>query len=365
MLKRTIFIFFGMLIISSCGRIKQFDLSGDLPGIANETVYLQLREGRNFSSIDSTKAVNGVFHFKGTTPYPRLYAIWIPAHNQRHELFLENEKIKISVHPDVSDAIKVTGSQTQFIWDEYLRSQQVYSDEQSMLAAEWRKANEESNKARVAEIEAEYEASENRSKQYLTDFIKANSASWFSPYIINRLSYQFDLTELQKLFSMLDPMLGPSADYQKLEERITILERVDIGMPLLDFRQESANGDTIALSDFKGKLLLIDFWASWCRPCRIENPHVVALYKDYHHLGFEILGVSLDTSREKWLQAIADDELEWPQVSDLRGWENRASELYGVRSIPHTVLISPDGIIIEKNLRGDALRAKIAELLTS
>jgi len=365
MLKQTFFIFFALLIISSCGKVKHFDISGDLPGLTNEKVYLQLREGWEYFTIDSVKAVNGAFHFKGTTPFPRIYAIWIPAQNQRYEFFLENRKIQLSPNPNTEKAIKVTGSETQLVWDEYLHSQQVYSDEQSMLAAEWRKANEENNADKVAEIEAEYEASEERAKQFLKDFINANSASWFSPYIVNRLSYQFDLAELQTLFSLLDPTLRTSPDYIKIDERIIILERVNIGMPLLDFRQESPDGETIAPSDFKGKLLLIDFWASWCRPCRIENPHVVAHYNDYHHLGFEILGVSLDTNREKWLQAIKDDGLEWPQVSDLRGWENRASELYGVRSIPHTVLISPEGIILEKNLRGDALRAKVAELLSS
>ncbi len=365
MIKRAIMIFLILGIFSACGKINHFELSGELPDIGNEKVYLQLREGRQFVSIDSTQAVNGSFHFRGKVEIPTLYAIWVPGKNQRHQLFVENSKIKLSAYPEKSDEISVTGSQTQLVWDEYKRSQKLYADEQAMLADEWRKANETKNRARVAEIEAEYEASEARSKAFLKDFIKNNAASWFSPYIIHRLSYQFELPELQALFAMLSSELSPSPDYQKLEERIIILERVDVGMPLLDFQQASADGDTIALSDFKGKLLLIDFWASWCRPCRIENPHVVALYNDYHHLGFEILGVSLDTNREKWLQAIKDDGLEWPQVSDLRGWENRASELYGVRSIPHTVLISPDGIILEKNLRGDALRAKVAELLSS
>ena len=108
---------------------------------------------------------------------------------------------------------------------------------------------------------------------------------------------------------------------------------------------------------------MIDFWASWCGPCRQENPKVVALYNDYHEQGFEILGVSFDTDRAKWLDAIAADGLTWPQVSDLEGWQNAAGQVYGVRSIPHTVLLDPEGVIIAKNLRGEELREKLEEVM--
>ncbi len=135
-----------------------------------------------------------------------------------------------------------------------------------------------------------------------------------------------------------------------------------IGAPAPDFTQLTPEGDSLSLSDLRGKVVLIDFWASWCGPCRRENPHVVKLYEKYKDKGFDILGVSLDRQRARWIQAIKADGLTWHHVSDLKGWQNEVAQLYGVRSIPHTVLVDRDGRIIARKLRGPALEAKLAEL---
>ncbi len=129
-----------------------------------------------------------------------------------------------------------------------------------------------------------------------------------------------------------------------------------------DFSQATPDGAAVSLSDFRGKVVLVDFWASWCGPCRRENPNVVKLYEKYRAEGFEILGVSLDRKKDRWLQAIEADGLTWTQVSDLKGWRNEVAQLYGVRSIPYTVLIDQEGRIIARRLRGDALERKLAEL---
>lgn len=135
-----------------------------------------------------------------------------------------------------------------------------------------------------------------------------------------------------------------------------------LGADAPDFTMNDINGNPVSLSDFRGKVLLIDFWASWCGPCRRENPHVVNLYNQYHQKGFDILGVSLDRTKEPWLGAIEKDGLIWNHVSDLQGWSNSAARLYGVSSIPHTVLVDRDGKIIARNLRGEALDAKLKEI---
>ncbi len=129
------------------------------------------------------------------------------------------------------------------------------------------------------------------------------------------------------------------------------------------FSQNDPDGNPVALESFRGKYLLIDFWASWCQPCRLENPNLVANYAKYRARGFEIFGVSLDRDRAAWLKGIADDNLTWPQVSDLQFWNNEASRLYGVNSIPANFLLDPpDGIIIAKGLRGKQLEDKLAEI---
>jgi peroxiredoxin len=136
------------------------------------------------------------------------------------------------------------------------------------------------------------------------------------------------------------------------------------GKKYIDFELPTPEGETLKLSDIVGEnILLLDFWASWCGPCRRENPNVVATYKEFHDKGFDVLGVSLDKDKTNWLKAIDDDNLVWHHVSDLKYWNSAAAKLYGVNSIPHTILLDKNGVIIAKNLRGDALKEKLIELL--
>jgi len=149
---------------------------------------------------------------------------------------------------------------------------------------------------------------------------------------------------------------------QKLEQQIKNAKSLTVGAEAPDFAMNDLEGNEVKLSDFKGKVVLIDFWASWCGPCRRENPHVVKLYEKYKKDGFEILGVSLDRSKDKWLQAVDKDELEWPQVSDLKGWQNEVAQMYSVKSIPHTILLDQDGKILAHKLRGPNLDNALKEL---
>ncbi len=138
---------------------------------------------------------------------------------------------------------------------------------------------------------------------------------------------------------------------------------VQVGQQAPDITLDTPEGKPVSLSDFRGKYVLVDFWASWCRPCRVENPNVVRVYGKYKDKGFEILGVSLDRSRDAWLKAIEADGLTWQHISDLKFWQSAAAQTYGVSSIPYTVLVGPDGKVIAQNLRGAALEQKLAELL--
>ena len=150
-----------------------------------------------------------------------------------------------------------------------------------------------------------------------------------------------------------------------LDEYIAILQRVDVGQPYLDFTQETPEGDLLSLSELvgKSKLLLVDFWASWCGPCRAENPNVVEVYNKYHEKGFDVLGVSLDMQKDSWIKAIQDDGLIWHNISDLKYWNNEAAKSYGISSIPSNLLLDENGIIIAKNLRGEDLRNKVEDIL--
>ena len=158
-------------------------------------------------------------------------------------------------------------------------------------------------------------------------------------------------------FQEKDPFAAKS-----LADELKNAESFMIGGQAPDFTQQTPEGKDLSLSDFKGKVLLVDFWASWCGPCRRENPNVVRMYEEYKAQGFEILGVSLDKTKDRWLKAIEQDGLTWAHVSDLKGWQNEVAQMYGVSSIPHTILLDAEGKIIARNLRGRALEMKLKEI---
>jgi len=175
----------------------------------------------------------------------------------------------------------------------------------------------------------------------------------FIPY------FQFD--QANQLFAMLSPAVKVSYYGKQVQESVAIEKRSGIGAHP-DFAMADVNGKPVKLSSFKGKYVLVDFWASWCAPCRKENPNVLANYKKYHNKGFEVLGVSLDSKKEPWLKAIQADGLTWIHVSDLKGWNNAAAEEFGVKVVPSNFLLDKDGKVIAKNIREEQLSNKLKSI---
>jgi peroxiredoxin len=364
-----ILILVSAVLFASCDSTKKNTVAGytidaEISGVPDSVrIYLQLVVDGELASMDSALLSGSSVSFAGNLESPQMVYLKLGESRKIVNFFAENSDIQVRVNADSLEATKITGSK---VHDEFLGFKDYMSpidQRQQDLNTAYREASQNGDQQKMDELRAESENIYNDQLDLIYSFIEEKKSSYMAPFVISRyLVYELDYLGLDSLLQQIDPSVHNSLDYIKLSQRVETLKNVAVGKTVTDFTLNDPSGNPVALSSFRGKILLIDFWASWCGPCRRENPNVVKLYNDFNDKGFEILGVSFDEDFNRWVGAIEDDQLTWPHVSDLQGWGSAAGKLYGINSIPATVLVDREGVIVAKNLRGDALRQKLEEI---
>ena len=313
-------------------------------------------------AVDSIILIDGKGTISGTLEgLAKGYYLRIEGKPRLISFFLENATIKINAHIDSLRQAKASGSLLNDTYAAFVDSQAGIRKQMRPLFPLYKEAQESGDTDKMEEIDSVYYGLEDELNVLSAEFISNNSDNILGPYQATRVYYNDSkVDELESILSQFSPDLSESVYVKQLESSVEKWAKLKIGMVAPDFTQSDSTNTAVSLADFRGKYLLVDFWASSCGPCRAENPNIVAAYNKYHEKGFDILGVSLDDDRAKWLAAIKKDGLLWNQVSDLNGWKNEVSVGYGIKAIPYSVLIDPDGVIIGKNLRGAELHKALA-----
>lgn len=360
------------LSIISCNNLKdnEFLISGTANGIENgKKVFVEIQDENGVIAKDTGVIENGKFELKGSTDNIDLGFIRIENEKINLPIILEEGKIKINI---VKDSLQKSTIEGTFNNDKF----QKFNNESVAILEKVKKFEKENNPkmqkaltendtVTVNKIKKEYKNFQNDMNDYSKTFIKNNPDAFISVLLLeNFLMREYiPATEIKSFYDKLDKKLVNTKSAQNIKKTLDLMLAVVVGKPAPKFSAKSPEGKLISLDESLGKVTIVDFWASWCAPCRKENPNVVALYNEYHSKGLNIIGVSLDQDATKWKDAIAKDKLSWTHVSNLKYWDEPIGKQYGISSIPATFILDAKGNIVAKDLRGDALRAKVKELL--
>jgi peroxiredoxin len=345
--------------------IGSYRLIGYIKGAEGVAISLIKNVGNSQVNMNAAIVKDGKFLMEGKAiEYPEMVFLTTPGKRERSSFFLENSEITITGHLDSLSKATIAGSKTQDEFKKYLTAIDAFRGNFESTIKDMTAARQSKDSVQIAKLQKDIDGIMSKVKAIQKDFIKNNPQSYATPVILQGLVNTMSSNEIESILNAMDPGVARTSVALQIKERVMALKAVDIGQKAPDFTLNDANGIPVSLSSKIGsKLLLIDFWAAWCGPCRMENPNLVEVYNRYNPKGFEVFGVSLDRKKEDWEKAIVADKLSWIQVSDLLYWNSAAAKLYAVQSIPANFLLDQNGIIIAKNLRGEELKNKVKELL--
>lgn len=315
------------LLMAGCQEApKGYVINGEVENMPDGKIYLKSFRNKMFFDVDTAEIKDGKFTFKGEVDQPLLFGLATEGMGYPAQLFLENTVMDVKIGDD-GETIVVQNSPANEIF--------------------------------LGNAEKVFEEGYNIDS-LITKYPDSPVAAF---YLYRYFTYQLPLEDLKATRAKISPALANNPYVKDLDGIIQQLENVQVGKVAPEFSLPDTAGVSVSLSDFRGKYVLLDFWASWCPPCRKENPNLVNAYQQNKDKDFTILAISLDQDKDKWMKAIHDDNLTWTHVSDLKFWDSEIPALYGVRGIPANVLLDPNGVIIAKNIKGEALHEKLKEVL--
>lgn len=354
-----------VLIFAKSYAQNEFHINARISAIDSGFAYLQYTNDSSTRIID-TLSVTSELHFKGETKEgSRAFLFFSNRKLGTIDFFISKGNTSIDASAEDLGNATIKGTTESEAYEEYQKRKRPIQKNLDSLENLYDKEEEAGNKSALDAIDKEYESVQRRLIPVTKNFITEHPESAAAASLLNDLiRYEALADDLKNLFATLSVEVQKTKRGESILELITNYAKTAVGQPAPSFTQKDTTGKDITFASVKkGKVLLLDFWASWCGPCRKENPNIVTAYEKYHAKGFEILGVSLDKNADKWKAAIQKDRLSWQHVSDLKYWENEVAKLYSIRSIPSNLLINANGIIIAKNLRGEDLHKKLEELL--
>lgn len=364
----------------SCNKAgkNEYIITGVINGIDGKTVILEKQdETGQLTPIDTVKIEKGKFTFKGSAKEPQIHLLQVETVQGKVPFILENGDIEMTINKDSINAAKIGGTYNNDELSSYkeagMKIQKKMMKFQQDNMAKMNQAQQKQDTVVMNSLRKEYSKIEQEFVKQSESYVATHPKAFISVLIIEGMFSQMPPVDTKKIstyYNALDQSLKDTKPGKSIKTKLDKLVApaaagtgTSIGSIAPDFSAPSPDGKIISLKESLGKVTLIDFWASWCGPCRAENPNVVAIYNELHAKGFNIIGVSLDKDGAKWKEAIAKDKLTWNQISNLKHWSEPIAIDYGVESIPATYLLDASGKIVAKDLRGEALKAKIIELL--
>jgi peroxiredoxin len=368
---RFIFVTVFSLFLVACSSPEENVLKGTAVGFAQGDTFLwqEIDQNNQPQVLDTVTISNGSFTIDlSDVTYKNIRLLTSTTTKGNLLVFVEGSPLKATVYKDSIWASRVTGSRSNDLYNEYMAQLRSLGEVRRKNVEAYNQARQEQDGVMVELLQQENNELVATERAFKKDFIANNPNSLFTIMVLSELLDRKDisLTEAKRAIQATDAQIMQTNIGKTLQTSLQAVSNTDIGGKAPAFSAPMPNGQELSLKEAMGKYTLIDFWASWCKPCRVENPNLVRAYNEYHDKGFNIIGVSLDQPKGKarWIKAITDDGLMWPQISNLKFWQDPIARQYDVKGIPASFLIDENGIIVAKDLRGQKLDETLASLFS-